>query len=182
MLHVLKIYTFSFHVQQIFDKNYIVVYDRFVMNLKLSFSWIGIVVFALPMLINIAFVIFPPTGEQSEPKKVNRIFEIVEQVSRIAYLLALTFLVSQNPLDLRNVLFYFAAAFLILYYVVWLRYFIGGRNVELLGKPFLFVPMPLAVFPVLYFLCAAIWMSNLPAAIIMIVFGIAHITVSVRSF
>ena len=30
------------------------------MNLKLSFSWIGLVVFALPMLINIAYAVFPP--------------------------------------------------------------------------------------------------------------------------
>lgn len=57
-----------------------------------------------------------------------------------------------------------------------------GRDVALLGKPFLFVPIPLAVFPVLYYLCAAIWMSNLPAAAVMAVFGIAHIAVSVRSF
>lgn len=152
------------------------------MNLKLSFSWIGIVVFALPMLINIAYVIFPPKGEQTEPKKTNRILEIVEQVSRIAYLLVLTFVVSENRLELRSAWLYVAAAFLVLYYVVWIRYFVGGRDVALLGKPFLFVPIPLAVFPVLYYLCAAIWMSNLPAAAVMAVFGIAHITVSVRSF
>lgn len=30
------------------------------MNLKLSFSWIGLVVFALPMIINIAYAVFPP--------------------------------------------------------------------------------------------------------------------------
>ena len=29
------------------------------MNLKVSFSWIGLVIFALPMLINIAYVMFP---------------------------------------------------------------------------------------------------------------------------
>ena len=35
-------------------------------------------------------------------------------------------------------------------------YFMGGQEVFLLSHSFLFVPMPLAVFPVLYFLCAAI--------------------------
>ena len=72
------------------------------MNLKLSFSWIGIVVFALPILINIAYVIFPPKGEQTEPKKTNRILEIVEQVSRIAYLLVLTFVVSGSSCGARG--------------------------------------------------------------------------------
>ena len=70
----------------------------------------------------------------------------------------------------------------ILYYIVWIRYFAGGRDVALLNRPFLFVPMPLAVFPVLYFLCAALWLHNIPAAIMMMIFGAAHLTVSIQSF
>ena len=58
----------------------------------------------------------------------------------------------------------------------------SGREISLLSRSFLFVPMPLAVFPVLYFLCAAIWLRNLPAAIIMVIFGTAHLTVSLQSF
>lgn len=152
------------------------------MNLKLSFSWVGLVIFALPMLINIAYAIFPPAGEASPAKSTVRWLEAVEGVSRIAYLIVLTFLVSEKPLEVKSAWFYIAAAFLALYYIVWIRYFAGGRDTLLLGKAFLFVPMPLAVFPVLYFLCAAIWMHNLPAAIVMVIFGAAHITVSVRLF
>ena len=75
-----------------------------------------------------------------------------------------------------------AALFLILYYAVWLRYFIGGRKTALLGEPFCFVPMPLAIFPVIYYLCAALWLHNLPAAALMIIFGAAHLAVSLQSF
>ncbi len=49
-----------------------------------------------------------------------------------------------------------------------------GYGKRLLEKPFLFVPIPLAVFPVLYYLIAAIWMGNFPAAILMVIFGTAH--------
>lgn len=49
-----------------------------------------------------------------------------------------------------------------------------GYGKQLLEKPFLFVPIPLAVFPVLYYLFAAIWMGNFPAAILMVIFGTAH--------
>lgn len=52
-----------------------------------------------------------------------------------------------------------------LYYIVWIRYFIGGRDAGLLSKSFCLVPMPLAVFPVLYFICAALWLHNIPAVI-----------------
>lgn len=152
------------------------------MNLKVSFSWIGLVIFALPMLINIVYVMFPPAGKAEQTSAVTHWVESVEQISRIAYLFAVTLLVSRDKLGFRSGWLYLAAAFLILYYAVWLRYFMGGREIALLSRSFLFVPMPLAVFPVLYFLCAAIWLKNLPAAIIMVIFGAAHLAVSLQSF
>ena len=118
------------------------------MNLTVSFSWAGLVVFTLPMLINIAYALFPPV-EKTEPAAVTRWVELVEQGSRIAYLLAVTFLVSREPHTLRSVWLYLAAAFLCLYYMVWLRYFARGRDVAMLNRPFLFVPLPLAVTVVL---------------------------------
>ena len=152
------------------------------MNLKVSFSWIGLVIFALPMLINIVYVMFPPAGKAEQAAAVTHWVEIVEQISRIAYLFAVTLLVSRETLSFRSVWFSLAAVFLVLYYAVWLRYFMGGREIALLSRSFLFVPMPLAVCPVLYYLCTAIWLKNLPAAIIMVIFGAAHLTVSSQSF
>ena len=52
---------------------------------------------------------------------------------------------------------YIAAVFLIIYCLVWIRYFTGGRKVSLL------VPMPLAVFLTLYYLCGAIRLRFDPA-------------------
>ena len=152
------------------------------MNLKVSFSWIGLVIFALPMLINIAYVMFPPAGKAEQTAAATHWVEIVEQISRIAYLFAVALLVSRENLSFRSVWLFLAALFLLLHYAVWLRYFMGGRKIALLRRAFLFVPMPLVVFPVLYFLCAAIWLHNLPAAIIMVIFGAAHLTVSIQSF
>ena len=152
------------------------------MNLKLSFSWIGLVVFALPMIINIAYAVFPPAKKAEQTAAAARWIEIVEQISRIAYLAAITLLVSRKAVGIRSVWLWLSAVFLVLYYIVWIRYFAGGREIALLNRPFLFVPMPLAVFPVLYYLCAAVWLHNSPAVILMTVFGAAHLTVSIRSF
>lgn len=150
--------------------------------MKLSFSRLGLVLFVLPMLINIAYVMFPPAEEAKADGAVPRWVEGIEQVSRAAYLFAVTLLVSRENLSFRSVCFSLAAVFLVLYYAVWLRYFMGGRKIALLSRSFLFVPMPPAVFPALYYLCAAIWLHNLPAAIIMVIFGAAHLTVSIQSF
>ena len=88
----------------------------------------------------------------------------------------------REPFNFRSAWLCLAAFFLLLYYIVWIRYFVGGRDIALLNRPFLFVPMPLAVFPVLYFLCAAFWLHNIPAAVLMMIFGAAHLTVSIQSF
>lgn len=152
------------------------------MKLTLAFSWRGLAAFALPMLVNIAYCAFPPSEKSDTSVNVPRWLERVEQVSRIAYLFAMTLLVSRKPVSVRSAWFWLAAAFLALYYAVWARYFLGGRKIALLNRAFLFVPMPLAVFPVAYFLCAALWLHNLPAAGILLIFGAAHLTVSLRSF
>ncbi len=150
------------------------------MSLKPSFTWVGLAVFALPMLINIAYVLFPP-AEKAEQAAVTHWIELVEQASRIAYLLAVTFLVSQKPVSVRSGWLWLAVLFLALYYAAWLRYFAGGRKIALLHRAFLLVPMPLEVFPVLYFLCAALWLHNIPAAVIMVIFGAAHLAVSLQT-
>ena len=89
---------------------------------------------------------------------------------------------SREPIEPRSVWLFLAALFLLLSYAVWFRYFMGGREIALLRRAFLFAPMPLVVFPVLYFLCAAIWLHNVPAVLIMMIFGAAHLTVSLRLF
>lgn len=152
------------------------------MNPEFPFSWIGLVIFALPMLINIAYVAFPPAEQTERAASVPRWVELVEQSSRIAYLLAITLWSSREAASLRSAWLYIAAGFLVLYYAVWIRYFLGGRKIALLNRAFCLVPMPLAVFPVLYFLCAAIWLHNPPAVALMLLFGAAHLTVSIRSF
>ena len=71
--------------------------------MKLSFSRLGLVLFVLPMLINLAYVMFPPAEEAKADGAVPRGVEGIEQVSRAAYLFAVTFLVSREPIEPRSV-------------------------------------------------------------------------------
>lgn len=151
-------------------------------NVKLGFSWIGLIVFLLPMLINIVYVILPPKNAPTTQQETNKILEIIEQSTRILYMLVIVFLVCKEKVDFTSIWMFVGLMFLTLYYIVWFRYFLGGRDIELLGKAFLFVPMPLAVFPVIYFICSAIWLNNYIAVLFMIIFGIAHNIISYKSF
>ena len=60
---------------------------------------------------------FPPNGEVEQAAAISRWIEMIEQVSRMAYLLTITILVSREPLSFRSVWLCLAALFLLLYYV-----------------------------------------------------------------
>ena len=151
------------------------------MHMHFGFSGVGRIRFLIPMIINILYVIFPPkiNNEKERPKnKKLAVLEIIEQFTRIAYVVILCIFVSNKSLSYKSPLLYISIVFLILYYIVWIRYFIGGRDVKLLGEKFLFIPLPLSIFPVLYFIFASLWMNNYMAAVVMIIFGIAHNIIS----
>lgn len=152
------------------------------MNVKLSCSWIGTMVFILPMLINVVYFIAQGNGDVQGKACPYKWVEIVEQVTRVLFAIAICFLLSNQKVEWKSPLLYLSLGFLVLYYIVWIRYFMGGMDVSLMSKSFLFIPIPLAVFPVCYYLFASLWLHNYIASTFMIVFGIAHYTVSYLSF
>ena len=149
-------------------------------NMNISISIIGIIVFILPMLINIVYFVYPPDNQ--EVNQNNQYLELVEQSTRILYAITISCLTSKQLINYHSLLLYLAIIFLVLYYIVWFHYFIGGRDIRLLSKSFLFIPMPLAVFPVLYFIFSALWLKNYYAVIVMVIFGIVHYVNSTKAF
>lgn len=154
------------------------------LDVKFGFTVFGAIIFLLPMLINIVYFVMP-AGENAEATKNEkamtgkmRIVEMVEQVTRILYAIAICVLIFDKEIEFTSPWLFLGLAFLMLYYIVWLRYFLNGRDVKYLSKSFCFIPIPLAIFPVLYYICAAFWLHNCIAVGIMIVFGIAHNIVS----
>ena len=152
------------------------------MNVKLGFSWIGTMVFVLPMLINIVYFIAQRNGDVQGNACPYKWVEIVEQVTRVLFAIAICFLLSNQKVEWKSPFLYVSLGFLVLYYIVWIRYFMGGMDVSLMSKSFLFIPIPLAVFPVYYYLFASLWLHNFIASAIILVFGIAHYAVSYLSF
>lgn len=143
--------------------------------MHINFSLRAVVVFILAMLPNIIYFISPPTDiPQSLGSKV-KIVELIENISRsIAFALLLFLAKNQSP-SLKSLWAIGMIIFLVLYYILWIRYFIGGSSYALLGKSFLGIPSPMAIFPVCCFICAAVWLDCLPAVIAFVIFGIAHI-------
>ena len=149
-----------------------------------GFSWVGLIIFLLPMIINLFYVIFPPKSKGVEGDtqyKKFPVFEAIEHSTRIAYAVILCILISNKSFNYTSPLMYISIVFLILYYIVWFRYFVGGRDAKLLGTKIMLIPMPLAVFPVLYFIFASLWMNNYIATGVMLIFGIVHNIISYQN-
>lgn len=148
-------------------------------DMKIKFSIFGLIIFVLPMLINLVyFAMLGGSKSADTVESVNKILEFIEQATRLLYAVTICFLVSNQKVNFKSPYLYIGIVFLILYYIVWIRYFAGGMEQSLLAKNFFFIPMPLAIFPVLYFICGALWMRNYIALILMIIFGIAHNIIS----
>ena len=150
-------------------------------GMKLKFSVIGLIIFLLPMLINVVYFMVAPKEESKVESNGANVIEIIEHGSRILFAITICFLVSNKDVNFKSPFLYISLLFLVLYYIVWIRYFIGGMGEKLLGMNFLFVPIHLAIFPVLYFIFASLWMNNYIATVIMIIFGISHFIVSYQN-
>ena len=147
-------------------------------GMKFKFSILGTIIFILPMLINMVYFIIPAPAQSGPIAEVPKWIESIEQVTRILFAVVLCILVSNQKVNFKSPYLYIGLIFLILYYIVWIRYFLGGMERSLLAKSFFWVPMPLAIFPVLYFISEALWIKNYIAVFIMVIFGIAHYSVS----
>lgn len=144
------------------------IFDLFIDN----FSWIGLIIVALSLLPSILMAFLPPVN--SIETKGNVVLTVFETLGRIAVIAILLF--SKKSFN-RNIDIWFVlmCIFGLLYYVGWLRYFCFGRTFDLLYKPLWFIPVPLAIFPIMAFAFAAIWGRNIPLVFAVIIMAIGHI-------
>jgi hypothetical protein len=68
---------------------------------------------------------------------------------------------------------------LLFYYAAWLRYFTGGRTIEIMYQPLFGVPLPLAVSPVVFLGVSAYLLSSWSLAPAVVWFWVFHIWISV---
>ena len=118
-----------------------------------------------------------PEAPSGEPLPLT----ILENIGRAASLLIPPFYSLQFNRSLSIPVAIAMILALLVYYACWVRYFTRGRQPELLKAPFLGIPLPMALAPILFlflsaYLLASWWM--LAAALL---FGIAHIWVSAIS-
>jgi hypothetical protein len=140
----------------------------------------GLITLAV-LLPNLIVLVLPPREvppQISQKDTRHKVMEFIERVGQAGAFL-IPFFYSLPVLREANVdaLAVMALA-LLFYYSAWARYASKGHRYLLLYAPFLGVPLPMAVAPLVYFGAAAVYLGSWPLAIAMIVLAVGHIYIS----
>lgn len=153
---------------------------------------LGGIITLLILIPNLLFLFFPPlqkppAGEEKGP--LHFLMEAIERLGQIgSFLIPFFFKLPfvQLPAEFRaasvtGALIVMGSA-LILYYVGWARYLTGGRRLCLLFAPMFRIPLPMAIFPILYFAGAAVLLRSLLLALAVVFLAVGHLFVSQREY
>lgn len=146
-----------------------------VIHEHMGFSMRGFLVVILAMLPNILYGILPKNNITDTQITPSILMGQIENISRVLFVIFFVIIVNKKIEYNKPVYILGMVVFLLLYYYLWARYFMNGLDGSYLGKDFGFISAPLAVFPVVYFAFAALWLQNIPAGVAIVVFGICHI-------
>ena len=152
------------------------------MKYYIGFSWIGLALVFLILVPNIFYFILPPTNVFQDANSEGMMLSILEHGSQMVMIFLFIFLMRDKKIGINLFYIILMSVFLLLYYYLWSRYFMAGCDYTLLGKSLFGIPAPMAVFPILYFVLAALWLGNWPAFTATLVFGASHLAVCYVTF
>ena len=144
------------------------------MKYSFGFSWVGFLIVSLPMLPNFFYFIFPNTFSSVEIEGKHVLLDILEHGSQFIFIALLIFVVTSNNISISSSYVTSMVVILLSYYVLWILLFAGYKNLLIL--------ICLAVFPVIYFILAEIWLRHFIAIIPTAFFGIVHIIITYIDF
>ncbi|MFA9380096.1 MAG: hypothetical protein ACERKO_03445 [Acetanaerobacterium sp.] len=147
----------------------------------MQFSWIGLWIAAAILLPNLLFVFFAPRNVPKGLRDLHPAFTVLENGGRAA-VFAILILFAGGGFASPDVWLALMCLCIAVYYALWLRYLRGKREFTCLFSPLWFIPVPMAVFPVLAFAFAAAWGRSLPLGIAVAVFGVGHLAISYDTY
>lgn len=130
------------------------------------------------MLPNFIWMVFPKTNIV-EQGSVPLFLTITEIIGRGAVLILPMFYSLELNKKYSIIVIIVMGVALTIYYASWIRYFIYGRSAELFTASLLGIPLPMAVAPIVFLMLSSYLMGSWWVFGASILFGFAHIWVSV---
>jgi hypothetical protein len=142
----------------------------------------SLIITILVLIPNIFFALKKPANKPSNLPKEPLVLTIIENIGRYGVFVIPLF----YKIDLSGVLEIVAIAamalMLLLYYVCWMRYFKSGSDFKWMFLPFMKIPVPLAISPVIYFTLSSVILHSIPMLIFSILLAAGHIPISWRQY
>jgi len=119
------------------------------------------IVFAL-LLPNLLLIFFPAMNISAENTRPHawKIVILLERAGQAMVFLLPLFLKITMDVDYKKFVLAFMIFAAILYYICWGRFYFQGLFFSLMYERLWFIPIPMAVLPVLYFFSAALLMNS----------------------
>jgi len=141
----------------------------------MGFSISGLLIAAIIFAPNLVIIVFPPKNIPLELKDAGILFTILERIGQIGCIILLCISKDNFSTLSINIWFVLMTICILAYYYLWLRYIIKGQDFSLLFKPLAFIPIPMAIFPVLAFAMAAILGQSIWLILAVLSLAIGHI-------
>ena len=148
----------------------------------MSFSLPGLLLTLAILLPNLLMLLLPPRDMPERVPDAGIFITVLERIGQagcfvLPALLGGSF--NGRPMDLWLAL---SALCVVAYWAMWARYAIGGRRFRLLFQPLWFVPVPMALFPVLAFGFAAAWGRSPWLGAAAVVLAVGHMMNSWKTY
>lgn len=138
----------------------------------------GALIPVLIMLPNIVWMLTPKADAGALPSEPLGL-TIMENLGRFATLILPFFFALDLHKKFSVPVIVGMGLALIVYYACWIRYFAGGRAAALLGAPFLGIPVPMALAPIVFLILSSYLMSSWWMFGASLLFGVAHMWISI---
>ena len=147
----------------------------------MGFSIEGLLLVIAVLLPNLLVIVFPPQNVPEGPKDAGIVLTVLERIGQAGCFLLPPLSKDYFKAVAVDVWFILTLISIAVYISLWIRYAFK-RDYEYLFKPLLFIPVPMAVFPVCAFAFMAVWIQSLWLGLAVLVLGIGHLANSYHSY
>lgn len=146
------------------------------------FHYINLIIPFAVLMPNLIYIGFPPRNLPDVKKNHTiLILKSAEGIGRFGVIVLPIFSSIHKEEQYEFLSLVGMTVFLLLYYFGWMRYFRGKREYKLLYSPMFGIPVPLAVFPTLYFMSASFVLHSPLLFLSNLILAIGHIPISLKS-
>lgn len=143
---------------------------------------LSLIITLLILVPNLLFFAKKPVNKPSNLPKEPLPLTIIENIGRYGVFVIPLFYAIDISGVLEIIVISAMALMLLLYYACWIRYFLSGSDFKWMFLPFMKMPLPLAISPVIYFMLSSIILHSIPMLIFSFLLAAGHIPISWQQY